>query len=317
VTPDTPDRTPSDVLTGADDRTPRTTLSEAERAAAFSSGAAPVDRRAAFRAGSVPVPRRFILWIVAAFAVLGLGGVAAEHFIGNAGVQSIVTTPATTLAGTAASAPSVPNPPSGPAVGASPAAVLGLHHMVPGPAPSVDLTDEHGSRWTLSDARGEVVVLTFFNAECDDICPVLAEEITQADRLMGARASSAAFVVVNTDPLETSLVAPPPALTRTGLGTLGNATFLTGSLGQLSRVWKAYGVSVAVSNTTRLVDHNDVMYFIDSHGRFALEATPFGNEDSFGVYSLDPTTVHTFAEGVADAATGLLPKTSGGTRTPT
>jgi cytochrome oxidase Cu insertion factor (SCO1/SenC/PrrC family) len=287
---------------------PPTALSEAERAAVFSSGAAPVDRRAAFRAGSVPVPRKFILWIIAAFAVLGLGGVAAEHFIGNAGVQSIITTPVPTLAGTAASAPAVPNPPSGPAVGASPEKLMGLQHMVPGKAPPVNLTDEHGSPWTLSHARGKVVVLTFLNAECDDICPVLAEEITQADRLMGARASSAAFVMVNTDPLETSLVPPPPALTQTGLGALANATFLTGSLGQLSSVWRAYGVSVAVSNTTRLVDHNDIMYFIDARGRFALEATPFGNEDSFGVYSLDPATIHTFARGVADAATGLLPK---------
>jgi len=79
------------------------------------------------------------------------------------------------------------------------------------------------------------------------------------------------------------------------------------SLPQLSSVWKAYGVTVAVSNTTRLVTHNDVMDFIDPEGRLALQATPFGNEDALGAYRLDPATVHTFAQGMAAAAAGLAP----------
>jgi cytochrome oxidase Cu insertion factor (SCO1/SenC/PrrC family) len=173
-------------------------------------------------------------------------------------------------------------------------------------APTVELTDQHGTPWSLSGAKGKVVVLTFLNAECDDVCPVLAAEIVQADHLLGPRAASVDFVLVNTDPLETSLSIPPPALNQTGLGALPNVTFLTGPLGDLSRVWRAYGVTVAVSNTTRLVSHTDTMEFVDPSGRLALQATPFGNEDSFGVYSLDPTTTHTFAKGVAAAARGLI-----------
>ena len=71
-------------------------------------------------------------------------------------------------------------------------------------------------------------MVTFLNAECNDICPVLADEITQADRLLGPERRPVQFVVVNTDPLETSLVVTPPALTRTGLGGLPNVTYLTG-----------------------------------------------------------------------------------------
>ncbi len=65
---------------------------------------------------------------------------------------------------------------------------------------------------------------------------------------------------------------------------------------------------MAVSNTTRLVTHNDVMYFIDPRGRLVLQATPFANEDASGTYSLDPATIHTFALGVAASAAGLLPR---------
>ena len=288
-----------------EDYAARTGLSEAERAAAFSSGHGTVDRVAALGAGSVPVPRKFILWVIVGFALLGLGGLAAEHFLGNAGVGTVITTPLTTLAGT--SPPSIPTAPVGPSVGASPAAVIGLKTSSNIPAPALDLTDQHGSPWTLARVHGRVVVVTFLNAECNDICPVLADELTQADRLLGAQASSVRFVVVNTDPLETSLAIPPPVLTRTGLGSLPNVTYLTGSLRDLSAVWTAYGVTVALSNTTRLVTHNDVMYFLGPRGRLALQATPFGNEDSLGAYSLDPAIVHTFARGVATAAAGLVP----------
>jgi cytochrome oxidase Cu insertion factor (SCO1/SenC/PrrC family) len=300
----------ADVLTSGGELPTRATLSEAERAAVFSTGRAPIDRAAALRAGSVPVPRKFVLWAIVGFAVLGFGGVAAEHFIGNAGVESVISTPPATLAGTASGPPSARTVPVGPSVGAAPAAVIGLRHLGLLKAPTLGLMDQHGSPWALSRTRGKVVVLSFLNAECNDLCPVQAQEISQADHLLGTRAASVEFVVVNSDPLETSLVVTPPALTQTGLSGLGNVTFLTGSLPSLSRAWNAYGVTVAVSNTTRLVSHTNVMFFIDPRGRLALLATPFGNEDSIGVYSLDPGTIHTFAQGVAVAAAGLLPRRS-------
>ena len=191
-------------------RAPGVDLSEAERAAAFTSGRAPIDRKAALRAGSVPIPRRFVLWVIAGFAVLGLGGVAAEHFIGNSGVESVISTPLTTLAGTGTTPPSTPTAPTGPAVGASPAAVIGLRHLALKEPPALDLTDQRGTPWTLSVVRGKVAVVAFLNAECNDICPVLGAEIVQADRLLGSRASSVTFVIVNTDPLQTSLAIDSP-----------------------------------------------------------------------------------------------------------
>jgi len=284
-------------------------LSASDRAAAFTTGRVPVDRAAAFRAGTTPIPRRFAFWAIIGFAVLGIGGVIAEHVVGNSGVQTAVTTPVPTLAGTGGSDPAQ-QAPTGPTVPASPAAVIGLTHVSGGPATPIDLRSQSGAPWSLADVRGRTVVLTFLNAECNDICPVLGQEITQADQLLGAQRSSVEFVVVNTDPLETSLSVTPPALTQTGLDHLGNVTFLTGSLPQLASVWKNYGVTVAVSNTTRLVSHNDLIYFIAPDGRLTLRSTPFGNESPQGIYSLDPSTIHTFAVGLAAAAAGLTGKTT-------
>jgi cytochrome oxidase Cu insertion factor (SCO1/SenC/PrrC family) len=289
-------------------------LSASERAAAFSTGITRADRSAAFRAGTVPVPRRFVLWIIVGFAVLGLGGIVGEKLIGNAGVGALISTPVTTLAGTGGSgagatggaAPGPPAPPNAPAVTASPSAVIGLTHLAGIRAPAISLQNQSGARWTLAGAKGKVVVLTFFNAECDDICPVLAREITQADQLLGHRRTDVDFVVVNSDPLETSLTPVPPALTQTGLAGLTNVTFLNGPLTDLSAVWKHYGVTVALDNTNRVVTHNDVMVFIDPTGSLELGASPFANEDTLGIYSLQSAVIHTFAKGVADSAASLL-----------
>jgi cytochrome oxidase Cu insertion factor (SCO1/SenC/PrrC family) len=304
----------------------RPSLSPAERSAAFATGRAPIDREAALRAGSAPVPRRFILLVIAAFAVLGIGGIVAEKLIGNAGVGALISTPVTTLAGTGGSAdtggstglgtttggaPSTPTLPDAPAVGAAPSAVIGLTRLTGRRAPAFSLQSQTGASWSLADAKGKVVVLTFFNAECDDICPVLSQELLQADQLLGPRRRARVdFVVVNSDPLETSLTPTPPALTETGLTGAANVTFLDGSLTALSAVWKSYGVTVTLDNTTRVITHNDVLDFIDPAGDLELSASPFANEDTLGVYSLQPSVVHAFAEGVAGATTGLLGGTS-------
>jgi protein SCO1/2 len=299
----------------------RSALTESERAEAFATGKPAIDRAAALRAGSVPVPRKFIRLIIIAFAVLGVGGIVAEKLIGNAGVSALISTPVTTLAGTGgtgtdagvtatggAEPSNSPTPPNAPAIGASPSAVIGLTRLAGKQAPALSLQNQNGATWTLAEARGKVVVLTFFNAECNDICPVLSQEIIQADHLLGTRSDDVDFVVVNSDPLELSLAPTPSALTQTGLSGAANVTFLNGSLTDLGTVWKNYGVTVALDSTDRVVTHNDVMDFITPTGALELSASPFANESTLGIYSLQPAVIHQFASGVANSASGLLKK---------
>jgi len=237
--------------------------------------------------------------------VLGIGWIIGEKLTGNAGVGALTSTPVTTLAGTGATAPVTPTAPDTPAIHASPRAVIGLTHLAGSQAPPVSLESQNGRPWTLADARGKVVVLTFLDAACDDICPVLAQEIDQADQQLGSRTAGVDFVVVNSDPLETSLAPAPPALTGTGLARRPNVTFLNGSLDDLSGVWKRYGVTVAVNNTNRVITHTNIIDFIDPTGKLVLRASPFANETAFGTYTLQPGVIHTFATGVAESAAGL------------
>jgi len=134
---------------------------------------------------------------------------------------------------------------------------------------------------------------------------VLGPEIRQAEGLLGARATSVEFVVVNTDPNHFAYQSHPPALVSTGLQGFANVQFLTGPLSQLNAVWINYGVSVRVGSVATQVAHNNVMYFISPRGAIRFLAVPFGNENHSGVFSLDATNLHRFAEGIATTAVSL------------
>ncbi|MGH9090870.1 MAG: SCO family protein, partial [Acidimicrobiales bacterium] len=274
-------------------------------------GSPPVDRAAAFAAGAPKVSRTAVYWIVAAVLVLGLGGTLLDHVFATSGAASATvatsTTQLTTTTGppagkvTPATVPSTGHP----EVQAPMPAFLGLTTEGTRPATDFTLTGAGGQPVSLSGLRGQVVVLTFADAACDDICPVLAQELVKADALLGSTPVPVSFVTVNTDPLDLRGTTTAPVATMTTLPTLANWQFATGSVHQLNQVWKAYGVSITVQPSTRTVSHNDTLFFVRPNGKLAWRATPFADESRAGVYSLPAKDVTRFAQGIATYAAQL------------
>lgn len=273
-------------------------LTEEERAAAFAKAFATTSEGGAPRIGQSPIPPKFVLLVAAAFVVLGLGGVVLEHFYGNVGQPSSSTTTIATL-------PPSPNLPQGPQISASTQALMGLKSIATASAPGFTLTDQTNHSWSLADAAGKVVVLTFYNQNCLDICSVLGPEIRQADASLGSAASRVEFVIVNTDPTHFTYRASPAALVTPGLANVPNVRFLTGPLNMLNSVWINYGLTVHVGALPNEIAHNNVMYFITPRGALSSLAVPFGNENFASVFSLDSATIHRFAEGIAQTAIRL------------
>ncbi|HEY5025477.1 MAG TPA: SCO family protein [Acidimicrobiales bacterium] len=270
-------------------------LSEAERAAAFQTA-------------EPKVPRKFALIAVCALAVLVVGGAVGERLLSAVGLNPDgATTPAS-------SSPTVSPPPiappaalpSTPEVGASLSDFMGLTSLPARSAPAISMVDQTGRLVSLADERGAVVVLTFFDAPCQDICPILSTELVQAAADLGPKASHVVFLTVNTDPLALSTAPAVTAAARDGLGAVTTWHFLTSNLDTLNGVWRAYGVSVNVSQTSHLVAHNDVLYFIDPAGHLRFEATPFADESPTGAFSLAPATIARWGQGIATEAGRLL-----------
>ncbi len=278
-------------------------MSDATESPDRGSTDAAVDRAAALAAGPTRIPRNFVYLVLCAVALLGLGGLLLEHIMSAAGLnptQTRVTLPrpptASTLPATVHDTP----------VHGALAFFMGLGRLAPATARPFSLIDQVGQPLSLADERGKVVVLTFFNGRCNDICPVLAAEINQADVDLGAEATRVSFLTVNTDPMSAAVADLSGAVTRTGLGRLPNWHMLTGSLAALDAVWQSYGVVVTVDTSTHAVAHTDIMYFIDPSGQFRFSATPFGNESrSTSAYSLPRPEVAHFAKGIATYAGAL------------
>ena len=284
---------------------------------------ASVDRAAAFAVGAGGIPRKVVALFVICVLVLGLGGVLADHFFpGQSGGSATATTTGSyppALPSASAVAPQSTHSPGAQSsstpsdtaqLPASQASLMGLSSLKGERAPSFVLIDQSGRSTSLASLRGKVVVLSFFDSSCDDICPVLGAELSQASVDLRSDASQVAFVTINTDPLVLNETSEKVSLDVPELRDLGNWLFLTGSLRQLNTTWKAYGVAIDVQRSTQLVSHNDVLYFIDAAGRLRFRAVPYANETRRGAFSLPRSTEKAWARGIADSVLSLLVRRS-------
>ena len=264
------------------------TLSDEDRARAFA---------ATMTHGRASLPPSFFKWALAAIIILGGGGTILERVMGGGTLATTTTSPPVTRTG-----PPVLQPP----LTASLNELIGLKPLGPSPAPPITLTTPNGRPWNLADQRGHVVLVTFYDAQCHDICPVLGRELRTALADLGPRASSVRVAIVNTNPETTSPNPHVAALGVPGLATAAGVTFLTGSLNQLNAVWTSYGVAVSVGARAQQIAHNNVLYFIDAKGRLRSLALPFANESHTGSYSLSALESARFARGIANVASSLI-----------
>lgn len=161
------------------------------------------------------------------------------------------------------------------------------------PAPDFTLTDQFGKRVSLHALHGKVVVLSFNDPECTTICPLTTTALLQAKKLLGPAASQVALVGVGANP-ETTEVKWVRDYSRVH-GMLHKWRFLTGSLAELKRVWRAYYIAAAVVNGS--IDHTPATYLIDPNGRESwLYETPMA-------YS----SVNQLGYELAQSIAGLLP----------
>ena len=133
------------------------------------------------------------------------------------------------------------------------------------PAPPFTLTDQFGQPVSLDSLRGKVVLLAFNDSECTTICPLTTAAMLAAKAKLGAAGSRVQLLGIDANPKATSL---EDVLSYSQLhGMLHAWHFLTGSLPQLERVWKAYGVEAAIQGGQ--IAHTPALFVIDPQGRLA------------------------------------------------
>jgi protein SCO1/2 len=284
------------------------------------------ERRAAFAAPPPRVSRRTLTTIAAACLLLAGGGAIADHFLGGpvAGSSAGAGTTPPPLDSNTTTASTAPQPaqaatPSHPGVPTATAAMMSLSALHPSAAPPFRLVGPTGKPIGLEAFRGRIVVLSFFDSRCDDLCTVVEQELAGARSILQATgfASRCVFVTINTDPLAASLASERPALSgplsasaaSSAASTKGGGTgwyFLTAPLHVLDSVWTSYGVTVDAQPSSGTVSHTDLIDFVSPTGELVARATPFGNQVGRARYALGASATTQFATGIADEVTHLV-----------
>lgn len=131
------------------------------------------------------------------------------------------------------------------------------------PAPDFALKDQFGRPVSLRSFRGKVVILAFNDSECTTVCPLTTTAMVDAKRFLGAAGAHVQLLGVDANPRATA-VRDVRAYSKTH-GMLHQWRFLTGSLPQLTRVWKAYNIAVEIAQGQ--IDHTPALFVIGPQGR--------------------------------------------------
>lgn len=130
-------------------------------------------------------------------------------------------------------------------------------------APDFRLTDQFGKQVSLSQYRGKVVLLAFNDSECTTICPLTTQAMVWARQLVGPAGADVALLGVDANP---DAIAVSDVMGYSRAHDMVNQwDFLTGTLPQLTSVWKSYHVDVQIQQGQ--IDHTPALYVIDQRGR--------------------------------------------------
>jgi cytochrome oxidase Cu insertion factor (SCO1/SenC/PrrC family) len=186
---------------------------------------------------------------------------------------------AVVLVGTAPMAVAAINPNADPILSE---ALDGTPNALDTPAPQFQLIDQRGAEVSLASLRGRAVVLTFLDPVCTSDCPLIAQELRQADQRLGTRAHDVTFVAVVANPIYRSVSFTQAFDRQEYLTHVANWYYLTGSVSQLQRVWNSYGVLVGIVPAGSMIAHSDLAFVIDAQGheRDVLDDDP-GPTSSF------------------------------------
>jgi cytochrome oxidase Cu insertion factor (SCO1/SenC/PrrC family) len=179
------------------------------------------------------------------------------------------------------------------------ASVMALSPVPPTTAHAFTLTDQRGRTVSLASFRGRVVVLEFMDSHCIDICPIVSQELIDANRDLGTASNRVAFIAVNVNKYHASVTDVSAFSREHRLNSIKSWHFLTGAPSKLRSIWAAYGITVESPSPTADVIHSSFVFFIDAQGRERYLANPTDLHTASGRAYLPPSSLTEWGRGIA------------------
>lgn len=126
------------------------------------------------------------------------------------------------------------------------------------PSPAFSLRDQDGKRRSIEQLRGRPAIVTFLYTSCEDTCPAIARQVSQA---LDAVKGPVSTLIVSVDPKNDDAEAAQRYLNKMDLR--GRASYLLGTRKELAPVWAAY----AIQPQGEAFDHSAYVLVLDHQGR--------------------------------------------------
>jgi protein SCO1 len=155
--------------------------------------------------------------------------------------------------------------PGAPAAASDPAGLQGTY-LGSVAAPDFRLTDQNGRTISLSQFRGQPIILTFLYTHCPDQCPLTAEKLRTTMQNLGGSARHVAVLAVSTDPRGDTVTSALSFSNKHGMQNYWH--YLLGTQSQLAPIWSSYAVYAAPTPTSNggAVNHTTAIFIIDKQG---------------------------------------------------
>jgi len=132
------------------------------------------------------------------------------------------------------------------------------------------LTDHTGSRRTLADYKGKLVVVFFGFAQCPDVCPTTLSKLVEVKQRLGKDGEKLQAVFITIDPerdTQAVLAQFIPAFDASFVGLRGTAE----ETSETARQFKVFYQKVpGPTPTSYTMDHTAGSYVFDTQGRIRL-----------------------------------------------
>lgn len=125
------------------------------------------------------------------------------------------------------------------------------------PAPEVGLPDEEGEIVRMADLRGQPAIVTFLYSNCEDSCPLQAQQVKGALNELGRDLPALAISV---DPANDTPDSARAFLSKQRM--TGRMRFVLGTRAELRQIWRGYSIEPQLDD----LDHTARIVLVDGNG---------------------------------------------------
>ncbi|HEX6064071.1 MAG TPA: SCO family protein [Longimicrobiales bacterium] len=140
------------------------------------------------------------------------------------------------------------------------------------PMPALGLVTQTGERFSIAEAEGRPLLVTFAYAHCTTVCPVVVKQALEAQRILRGTDAEPAVLIVTLDPWRDT-PARLPSMAKTWQLPDAYAWIMSGAVDEVEKALTQWQVPRTRNESTGEVTHPSMVYVVDRDRRIAFAST--------------------------------------------